>query len=169
MAETASSSILPRMKYHRMLPVLLLLLSCSSRYSQTETTQSAIDESYSTSTTLPAGVDDGDELSYASRAAGEGKWMESIHSYQSVFDDTKASAEDRSRALLGLGDVWANPLNPFRDFGTSLFYLNKMATEFPESALRPKAEKKIASVRMMMEEMEKASQDKIIDSQQTSD
>ncbi len=157
------------MKYYRILPVLLLLLSCSSRYSQTETTKSEIDESYSTSTTLPVSVDDEDKLSYASRAAGEGQWMESIHSYQGVYDNKKASAEDRSRALLGLGDVWSNPLNPFRDFGTSLFYLDKVATEFPDSAIRPKAEKKIASVRIMMEEVENVTRDQLIESQQTGD
>lgn len=157
------------MKYYRILPVLLLLLSCSSRYSQTETTQSAIDESYSTSTTIPVPVDDEDKLSFASRAASEGKWMESIHSYQGIYDNTTASSEDRSRALLGLGDAWSNPLNPFRDFGTSLFYLNKVTTEFPDAAVRPKADKKIASVRIMMEEVENVTRDQLIESQQTSD
>lgn len=163
------SAILRRMKYYRILPVLLLLLSCSSRYTRTETTKSDIDESYSTSTTLPIDVDSEDKLAYASRAAGEGEWMESIHAYQGVYDDRSAAAEDRSRALLGLGDVWANPLNPFKDYGTSLFYLQKIGTEFPDSKHLAKAQNKIESVRMMIDQKESVSSGQQVESLQTDD
>jgi outer membrane protein assembly factor BamD (BamD/ComL family) len=95
----------------------------------------------------------GDEeatLDYAADLLRSQKYAEATKAYQSVLDQESAEAQYREQALLGLAQVHSSLLNPQKDFSLALSLLQRLVSEYPQSALRERAEQRAREIRQLM-------------------
>ncbi len=79
-----------------------------------------------------------DRLGQANELFKKGDFEGSLKENQRVLS-LPGKTIPRDRALFNLGLIYAHAENPQKDYGKSLFYFNKMITDYPESPLNPEA------------------------------
>ena len=124
----------------------LFLSGCAG---QTTTRQRpSDDESYETSTSLYLSSDEA-ELQEGQDAELQGRFSVAEEKFLSVYRDSDAKPDRRAKALIELGELYSNALNPNRDAATALNYFERVGDEFPqaEQKTRDAAEKAAAALR----------------------
>jgi len=79
-----------------------------------------------------------DKLGLANELFKKGDYEGSLKENQRVLS-LSGKTIPRDRALFNLGLIYAHGENPKKDYGKSLFYFNKVITDYPESPLTPEA------------------------------
>ena len=64
-----------------------------------------------------------------------------------VYNDKSVKDKYKEEALLLLGDLYSNFLNPGKDYKKAVSYYNKLIKEFPDTKLTDKAEEKIKNIK----------------------
>lgn len=88
-----------------------------------------------------------DKLGQANELFKKGDYEGSLKENQRVLS-LSGKMIPRDRALYNMGLIYAHGENPKKDYGKSLFYFNKVVTDYPESPLIPEAK---AWVNMLQE------------------
>ena len=134
-----------------LLIAVLPVLSCTRRHMTTEDSSRIGPNGFPIEGTHGS-LKFGDEevtLEYAASLMRRAEYAKAAEAYLSVYRSSSAKAEYREQALLGLGIVYADLLNPDRDYARALQYLETLSAEFPESPLRERAEQKARDVRKL--------------------
>ena len=63
-----------------------------------------------------------------------------------VYNEKSVEDKYKEEALLLLGDLYSNFLNPGKDYKKAVSYYNKLIKEFPDTKLKDKAEEKIKDI-----------------------
>jgi TPR repeat protein len=105
-------------------------------------------ESYETSTSLFLNRDEA-VLHEGQEAELQGRFSDAEEKFLSVYHNSDAKADRRAKALIELGELYSNALNPKRDPATALTYFERVGDEFPEAEqkTRDAAEKAAATLR----------------------
>ncbi len=82
-------------------------------------------------------------LGRGKEAALAGRFDEAAGIFERVAADRSAKSELREQALLQLGSVFTNVLNPTRDEKRARGYYQALLDDFPESKLRTEAQQRI--------------------------
>ncbi len=133
-----------------MLAVLLagLVLTCSCSLGRRTATQGATSEGYSSSASVSFHTEEDEAaLEHGKQAAVDGKYEEAVTVLTRLYNNRSARAEFRASALLQLGSVFTNVLNPRRDEERAYDYFRKLVEEFPDSEHRAEAEIRMERLR----------------------
>ena len=105
-------------------------------------------ESYQTSTDLILSRDEA-ALQAGQDAELQGRFTVAQEKFLSVYRNSDAKPDRRAKALIELGELYSNALNPNRDHATALDYFERVAEEFPqaEQKTRDAAERAAAALR----------------------
>lgn len=79
-----------------------------------------------------------DRLGQANELFKKGDYEGSLKENQRVLS-LSGKTIPRDRAIFNMGLIYAHGENPKKDYGKSLFYFNKVITDYPESPLTPEA------------------------------
>lgn len=79
-----------------------------------------------------------DRLGQANELFKKGDYEGSLKENQRVLS-LSGKTTPRDRAIFNMGLIYAHGENPKKDYGKSLFYFNKVITDYPESPLIPEA------------------------------
>jgi TPR repeat protein len=124
---------------------VLVLPGCGGRTATREGL--AGPESYETSTSLTFNRNEA-ILHEGQDAELQGRFSVAEEKFLSVYHESD-NPDRRARALIELGELYSNALNPKRDSATALNYLERAVKEFPgaEQKTRDAAEKAAAALR----------------------
>jgi hypothetical protein len=124
----------------------LVLFGCGGRTTTREGPEGT--ESYQTSTDLFLNRDEA-VLQEGQDAELQGRFSVAEEKFLSVYRNSDAKPDRRAKALIELGELYSNALNPNRDEATALTYFERVADEFPgaEQKTRDAAEKAAADLR----------------------
>lgn len=105
-------------------------------------------ESYQTSTDLFLNRDEA-TLREGQDAELQGRFSVAEEKFLTVYHNSDAKPDRRAKALIELGELYSNALNPKRDPATALNYFERVSDEFPEAEqkTRDTAEKSAATLR----------------------
>lgn len=91
-----------------------------------------------------------DQLDYAKQFLGEGNYEQAGELFLKIYDDWGLKPGVREEALLNLGRLYSNILNPNRNYQKTILYLEMLLKEFPDGSLRSDALASIASAKEML-------------------
>jgi TolA-binding protein len=138
----------------RHLTVLLALglAACAGRSvtRNTSVAETGRDEETSRTTTHLFTNRDEAALDAAREARRDGKYDEAVAGFQAVYDNGAAKSEHREQALFELGRVYADLLNPMKDFQKAAELFERFLKEFPASSLADKAREQLADLQRRM-------------------
>ena len=86
-------------------------------------------------------------LTRARQAARDGKWDDAAQQFRRLADTVEAGPEMRTAALMDLGSLHRNVLNPTRDPELAAQSYERLIEEFPDSPLRADAEAELERLR----------------------
>jgi len=133
------------------LAAALLTASCASRdVSTTQIVRDDLEGTYSATTSYPVFQDKHERALYeAARAMSNADYASAASSYRGVAMAADATTKQKEQALFGLGRIYADVLNPAKDYTKAKHYLEKLLTDYPETELRASAESRLESVRAL--------------------
>jgi TPR repeat protein len=140
------------MRFARLLlTAALLAASCASHdVSTTQMVRDELEGTYSTTTSYPVFQNKHERALYeAARAMSNAAYDVAAASYRNVAEATDATAKQKEQALFGLGRVYADILNPSKDYAKAKHYLEKLLADYPDTELRASAESRLESVRAL--------------------
>ena len=139
------------------LPLLaiILLIGCTLKRISTKTTFSKDDfypesRKWKTEVTIHKSKDEA-RFETGKQYVKEGLYEKAVQTFLLVYQDQSANKTYREQALLELGKIYSDILNPQKDYEKALVYFEKLISEFPESNLLEEAQKKRENVREHLE------------------
>lgn len=139
----------------RDLAILIFLASVSligcAGSSRTQTTETDDGTSISTGFSLH-GSQDAALIDRGKQAVRNGDYLGAAEAFRAVAESGTASSQLRAEALLRLGQVHADPMNPGKDPEKAVSVFQRLVEEFPDSELRNEAEQRLARLREQMED-----------------
>lgn len=122
--------------------ILWLVSGCALGRTSTTERETALGQSQSTSFGVHGSSVDA-ALARGRQAVMDGRFEEATATFSEVVETTSASDEQRAEALFELGRVHTSVLNPKRDMDSARVCYQRVIDEYPDSKLRPDAEKNL--------------------------
>ena len=134
-----------------LLAAALLIASCASRdVSTTQVVRDELEGTYTATASYPVFQNKHERALYeAARAMSNADYASAASSYRGVAQAADATATQKEQALFGWGRVYADVLNPSKDYAKAKHYLEKLLADYPETELRASAESRLESVRAL--------------------
>lgn len=142
--ETSRSTIIPTA-----LAALVLFSSCGIGSRTTTTPTSSLDDgerSQGVSVSISSNVHEA-ALARAKQSVRDGKYDVAAGQFERLANTVEAGSDLRAEALLDLGALYRNVLNPARNPKLASKYYQRLIDEFPDSPLRVSAEQEIDRLR----------------------
>ncbi len=118
--------------------------SCAVGSSTTTRSVDDIDQEVSVGTSYSVhGSQPSAWLEQARQHARDARFGEAKTLFQRVYDSSSAKPDQKASALLGLGRVHANVLNPNRSDEKARAYFERVVREFPDTEQRQEAEDRL--------------------------
>lgn len=127
--------------------VAFVFSSCTGRTLRRET-----DEGTSMETTLVTSPHEA-KLERGRQAAREGDFDLATEYFLTVYREAGVESKHREGALLQLAVVYSDLLNPKKDYGKALEYLEELLSTYPKSEYRKEAEERAEGLKTLIEEM----------------
>ena len=90
-----------------------------------------------------------DQLRYAKHAAAESKYKTAIETYLKLYQRESIESGIREEALFNLGRIYSSFLYPYKDYEKSMYFFEKLISEFPDSRFRSKTVKAIENLNQL--------------------
>ena len=140
------SSLASNVRTARLVLLATLLAGCAGTV-ETRTDSGRRDDEKSSSTkaslhTNKAAAD----LEQGRQAVSEGRFDAALAAFQAAYASGDAKPDHKASALLGMGQVYSNVLNPKRDVDKALLAYRRLIADYPDSKLKEEAERAVASL-----------------------
>ena len=90
-----------------------------------------------------------DQLRYPKHAAAESKYKTAIETYLKLYQRESIESGIREEALFNLGRIYSSFLYPYKDYEKSMYFFEKLISEFPDSRFRSKTVKAIENLNQL--------------------
>ena len=132
---------------------LLAVVSCAgsttTQRPSPETTRDNEEETYSSKTTIFGSREEAD-LDLARGYRRDGKYRDADTAYRALVDDSSIKLEVREQALFELAGLLSSPLNPRRDDGAAIKFLELFLEQYPKSEEAPRAQEQLTILRAQL-------------------